>query len=364
MIIGTGNSLEAALVDRLEVLPAQHLLQVSAHLHGREFLSPQQRSNPVNNQQIVHLGDIIGQGHAKRALEIAAAGFHNLLFFGPPGTGKTMLASRLAGLMPPLNNQQALQVATIHSVAGHGLRNDFSQRPFRAPHHTASAAALVGGGSSPRPGEISLAHHGVLFLDELPEFSRKVLEVLREPMESGEITISRAAAKLTFPARFQLVAAMNPCPCGYLGDNRCNCSPDQVRRYLGKISGPLLDRIDLQVRVANIDNRQLMTRSKNEMDDSTHLLQRISRAQKLQLERQGKLNAQLENREVEALCPFDAMIERELERAIAHFRLSTRGFYRLLRTARTIADLAEAGAPELPHYREALSFRMASDLNI
>ena len=191
----------------------------------------------------------MGQHHAKRALEISATGGHNLLFYGPPGTGKTMLASRLPGILPALTNQQALEVAAIYSVAGKGMRAEINSRPFRAPHHTASAAALVGGGSNARPGEISLAHQGVLFLDELPEFSRKVLEVLREPMESGEIMISRVAAQSRYPANFQLIAAMNPCPCGFLGSQRCSCTPDQINRYKGKISGPLLDRIDLQVQV-------------------------------------------------------------------------------------------------------------------
>ena len=254
LIVAQANADEAALVESLSVLPAKHLLEVSAHLHQRTLIQPWIKSAAQPQKEHQQLRDIIGQMHAKRAMEVAATGGHHLLLYGPPGTGKTMLASRLAGILPPLSNTEAMQVASIHSVAGKGLREDIWSRPFRAPHHTASAAALVGGGGTPKPGEISLAHQGVLFLDELPEFSRSVLEVLREPLESGQILISRVAAQTSYPANFQLVAAMNPCPCGYLGSKRCTCSLDQISRYQHKISGPLLDRIDLQVQVSAIEN--------------------------------------------------------------------------------------------------------------
>ncbi|MGB0450181.1 MAG: YifB family Mg chelatase-like AAA ATPase, partial [Porticoccaceae bacterium] len=301
LIIASDNAPEAALVSNLSILPARHLLEISAHFHQRQSLEPQSSQSPnqpadnqPNKTPDNELNEVIGQHHAKRALEISATGGHNLLFYGPPGTGKTMLASRLPGILPPLTNQQALEVAAIYSVAGKGLRPQIWSRPFRAPHHTASAAALVGGGSTPRPGEISLAHQGVLFLDELPEFSRRVLEVLREPMESGEIMISRVAAQSRYPASFQLIAAMNPCPCGYLGSQRCSCTPDQVKRYGSKISGPLLDRIDLQVQVTKIENRELLNqRTRVKGESNQQIQQRISAARKRQIERQGKINNQL-----------------------------------------------------------------------
>jgi magnesium chelatase family protein len=300
-------------------------------------------------------------------LEISASGGHNLLFFGPPGTGKTMLASRLPGILPPLNNQQALEVASIYSVAGKGLRQSIWARPFRAPHHTASSAALVGGGSSPRPGEISLAHQGVLFLDELPEFSRSVLEVLREPMESGEINISRVAAQVCYPANFQLIAAMNPCPCGYLGGTRCRCTPDQINRYRGKISGPLLDRIDLQVQVTPIENHQLLNsqqpnqaqQPKGESDQQ--IQQRICAARERQLNRQGKINSQLSSEELKTICPLSSEQRHLMDNAITRFGLSTRGFYRVLRVARSIADLAGREQVISEDYQEALSYRIASE---
>tara|TARA_B110000977_G_scaffold37849_1_gene50912 strand:+ start:2929 stop:4266 length:1338 start_codon:yes stop_codon:yes gene_type:complete len=307
LIISHHNAEEASLVEGLEILPCTHLLEISAHLLQQTLwdasknaqLAPQTPLHDRSSDNQSQLNQVIGQHHAKRALEISATGGHNLLFYGPPGTGKTMLASRLPGILPPLNNQQALKVASIYSVAGKGLRQPIWARPFRAPHHTASSAALVGGGSSPRPGEISLAHQGVLFLDELPEFSRSVLEVLREPMESGEINISRVAAQVCYPANFRLIAAMNPCPCGYLGSSRCRCTPDQINRYRGKISGPLLDRIDLQVQVTPIENNQLLNQQqanhkeqpKGESDQQ--IQQRICVARERQLTRQGKTNSQL-----------------------------------------------------------------------
>ena len=378
LIISRHNAEEASLVDGLEIFPCTHLLDVSAHLLQQTQLQlwdssktpqidPQDSLNNRASDNQSQLNQVIGQHHAKRALEISATGGHNLLFYGPPGTGKTMLASRLPGILPPLNNQQALEVASIYSVAGKGLRQPIWARPFRAPHHTASSAALVGGGSSPRPGEISLAHQGVLFLDELPEFSRSVLEVLREPMESGEINISRVAAQVCYPANFQLIAAMNSCPCGYLGSPRCRCTPDQITRYRGKISGPLLDRIDLQVQVTPIENNQLLNQQqanykqqpKGESDQQ--IQQRICVARERQLKRQGKTNSQLSSEELKTICPLSSEQRHLMDHAITRFGLSTRGFYRVLRVARSIADLAGREQVISEDYQEALSYRIASE---
>jgi len=255
-----------------------------------------------------------------------------------------------------------MEVASIHSVAGKGLREHIWSRPFRAPHHTASAAALVGGGSTPKPGEISLAHLGILFLDELPEFSRSVLEVLREPLESGQILISRVAAQTRYPASFQLVAAMNPCPCGYLGSKRCVCSLDQITRYQHKISGPLLDRIDLQVQVLAIENQQLLDQEVKLDGDSNEQIQgRVCKARKVQLRRQGKINAHLTSQELNQVCPLTQEQKALMDQAIDRFGLSTRGFYRVLKVARTLADLAEIKYPQLTQYQEALSYRSTID---
>jgi magnesium chelatase family protein len=374
LIIASDNVTEAALVDNLSILPVAHLLEISAHLYQRQPIKPwvspspnqakgtQPPSTVAGIEPNKQLNEVIGQQHAKRALEISASGGHNLLFYGPPGTGKTMLASRLPGILPPLTNQQALEVASIYSVAGKGLRSQVWSRPFRAPHHTASAAALVGGGSTPSPGEISLAHQGVLFLDELPEFSRRVLEVLREPMESGEIMISRVAAQSRYPASFQLIAAMNPCPCGYLGSQRCSCTPDQIKRYNSKISGPLLDRIDLQVQVTKIENRELLSqRTRIEGDSNSQIQQRISAARARQIERQGKINSQLSSLELENICPLNSEQQSLMDSAINRFALSTRGFYRVLRVARSIADLEGRDTVLTEDYQEALSYRLTSD---
>src|SRR5205814_3757360 len=292
------------------VHPARSLLAVCAHLTGRELLPRCVAPNATSrhDEGMPDLADVRGQAGAKRALEVAAAGAHSLLMLGPPGTGKSMLAQRLPGLLPPMSEDESLESAAVHSLTGRFRLEDWGKRPLRTPHHTASAVALVGGGSDPRPGEISLAHHGVLFLDELPEWDRRVLEVLREPLEAGRIHISRAARQASFPARFQFVAAMNPCPCGYLGhpSGRCRCTPDQIARYRSRISGPLLDRIDLQIEVPSLPAEALPGRAGHGTETSATVRARVAKAAACQRARQGKPNAQLQPREIERLCRPDA----------------------------------------------------------
>ena len=358
LVVPKANAEEASLASGLTVIAVDHLLEVAAHLNGHTPLAPYQAEGLL--RQVLpypDLAEVQGQIAAKRALLVAAAGSHNLLFTGPPGTGKTLLASRLPGLLPPLNEAEALEVAAIHSVASHTPLNAWPQRPFRTPHHSASGPALVGGGSRPQPGEITLAHHGVLFLDELPEFDRKVLEVLREPLESGHIVIARARDKVRFPARFQLVAAMNPCPCGHLGDpsGRCRCSSEQIQRYRNKLSGPFLDRIDLHLTVPRETTR--LNPSTEPGPSSAELAAQVVRARQQQLERQGCSNAHLDLNGVQQHCSLPDADRQWLENACERLGLSLRAAHRVLKVARTLADLDGATDISRSHLGEALQYR-------
>ena len=356
-VLPRASAAEAALLRSARILAADHLLDVCAHLAGTQALPLYRAAAEAGSVDCADLVEVKGQAHAKRALEVAAAGSHSLLLRGPPGTGKSMLATRIAGILPPMSESEALESAAVHSLAGSFRVERWATRPLRSPHHSASAASLVGGGSVPQPGEISLAHHGVLFLDELPEFQRTVLEALREPLENGRITVARAMRRCEFPARFQLVAAMNPCPCGWLGhaSGRCRCTPEQIARYRGKLSGPLLDRIDLMVEVPALAEEEL--RAAPDGESSATVRVRVGAARETQLRRQGKVNAQLTPKEIEAHCQADSSGQDLLKQAMAHFNLSARGYHRVLKVARSIADLAGDDGLRGPHIAEAIHYR-------
>ncbi len=367
MIVPRQNAAEAALVAEVEVIPVDHLAEVVEFLGGRTPIAPVR----VDTEELFRRGldypidfnEICGQEQAKRALEVAAAGGHNLLMIGPPGAGKTMLAQRLVTILPALTLSEAIETTKIFSVAGLLDRKEaiLGTRPFRAPHHTISDAGLVGGGHTPRPGEISLAHHGVLFLDELPEFKKNALDALRQPLEDGRVTITRSSLTATYPARFMLVAAMNPCPCGYFGErNRpCRCTPQQVRQYQGRISGPLLDRIDIHVEVPAVRYRDLTARETGE--PSAAIKTRIERAREIQKRRfagdDTLFNARLSNRQLRTICPIDEDSRQLIEMAVDKLGLSARAHTRILKVARTIADLEDSPEILSSHVAEAIQYR-------
>ncbi|MBA2655238.1 MAG: YifB family Mg chelatase-like AAA ATPase [Gammaproteobacteria bacterium] len=361
LILPFENAAEAHLIKGIKLFPARHLLDVCSHFLERTILTPHP-ALPYSAPQISYhdLKEVRGQHHAKRALEIAAAGQHSLLLVGPPGVGKTMLSNCLPGLLPPMSEEEAIELAAIQSISGMSINStNWAKRPFRAPHHSASCYALIGGGNPAKPGEISLAHHGVLFLDELPEFKRQALEALREPLEAGSISISRANFQVQYPAKFQLIAAMNPCPCGQYGNHNadCVCLPESIKKYQARISGPLMDRIDIQAELQLLPS-SLFINHVNETTSSQIVAERVRCAREIQTQRTGKPNALLRNKEIENFCGLSQQDEVFIERYMQQQKISARAYYKILKIARTIADLEPSPLIKGEHLKEAFSYRV------